>query len=71
MPTRCPVVFLTRIAAVPGAFALRANSEVLQMSHNLAPVIAAIRRPLQRYSAALVELVGWIRATFTIRGRLR
>jgi hypothetical protein len=48
-------MFLTRVATVPGGLALRANLELLQMAHNLAPFNAAILPPLQRFSAKLVE----------------
>jgi hypothetical protein len=48
VPTRIPVLFLTRVAAVPGGLALRANFEVLQMSHNLARFVEAVLSPLQR-----------------------
>ena len=34
VPTRCPVLSLTRVAAVPGVLALRANFEVLPLAHN-------------------------------------
>jgi hypothetical protein len=60
MPTRCPVLFLARVAAVPGGLALRANLEVLQPAHNLAPLVAAILGPLQRLTTKQVELAAWI-----------
>ena len=44
VPTRSPVLFLTRGAAVPGGLALRAHFEVHQTAHNLAPVVEAILR---------------------------
>jgi hypothetical protein len=50
VPTYCPVLFLTRVAAVPRAFALRADFEVLKMAQNLAPGVEAISRSLQRDS---------------------
>jgi DNA-binding response OmpR family regulator len=50
VPTRIPVLFLTRGATVPGVLALRANFEVLKKPHNLAPVVAAIRSPIRRDS---------------------
>ena len=49
VPTRCPVLLLTRGAAVPGFLALRANLEVLQKAHDLAPLVEAILSPLQRF----------------------
>ena len=55
VPTRRPVLFLARAAAISGGLALRANFEVLQKAHNLAPVVPAIRRPLQRFSAYRLE----------------
>ena len=61
MPTRRPFLFLTRIAAVPGGLALRANFEVLQMAHDLAPDVAAMISPLQRHSAKRIERVEWIK----------
>jgi len=60
MPPRGPILFLTRIAAVPGGLALRANLEVLQKPLYLAPVIAAILSALQRSSTEHLELVDWI-----------
>ena len=57
VPTSSPVLFLTRVAAVPGGLALRANLELLQMAHNLAPFVLAIRSPLQRYATTLLELL--------------
>ena len=60
MPTRSPVLFLTRGAAVPVDLALRANLEVLQLAHNLAPVVAAIFVTLQRCSAKRGECACWI-----------
>ena len=55
--THIPVLFLTRVAAVPGGLAQRANLEVLQLAHNLAPcVVVAIVTPLQRFSAKPVGL---------------
>ena len=60
VPTSSPVLFLTRVAAVPSGLALRANREVLQKAHNLAPVVAAILSPLQRCSAKPDELVDCI-----------
>jgi hypothetical protein len=44
-------MFLTLRTAVPGGLALRANLEVLQMAHNLAPIVEAISTTLQRLSA--------------------
>ena len=55
VPTRCPVLFLTRGAAVPGGLALRADFEILQYTDNLAPVVAAIIAPFQRCLAAPVD----------------
>jgi hypothetical protein len=46
MPTRCPVLFLTRVATVPGGLALRANFEVLTMALNLASFGETIVVPL-------------------------
>ena len=60
LPTRCPVLFLTHVAAVPGGLALRANFEVIQMAQNLAPVVEAMLIPLQRAYAEHIELVNWI-----------
>ena len=60
VPNRIPIHFLTRVAAVPGGLALRATFEVLQKAHNLAPVVDAIRSPLERFSAELVEHVDCI-----------
>jgi len=57
VPTRCPVGFLTRVAAVPGDLALRAHFEFLLWAHNLAPVVLAKRSPLQRFSAKPVKHV--------------
>ena len=48
---------MARVAAVPGGLALRANFELLQKAHDLAPIVIAIVRPLQRFSAEIVELV--------------
>jgi hypothetical protein len=53
-------LFLTCVAAVPGLLALRANFEVLQKAHNFATVVDAIITPHQRFSAKLVEHVGWL-----------
>jgi hypothetical protein len=62
VPTRIPVLFLTRVAAVPGGLALRANLEVLQKALNQAPFVAAILAPLQRFCAQLVKpLVDWVK----------
>jgi hypothetical protein len=53
--TQFTVLFLTRDAPVPGGLAQRANLEVLQLAHNLAPcVVIAIVTLLQRFSAGLV-----------------
>jgi len=63
VPTRGPVLFLTRIAAVPGGLALRANLEVFEMAHDLAPFVLAILISLNRHSTKLVEFchpVDWI-----------
>jgi hypothetical protein len=46
VPTRIPVLFLTRVAAVPGGLALRANFEVLWLAQNLTPFVAAKLTPL-------------------------
>ena len=54
VPTRRPILCMARIAAIPGGLALRADFEVLQLSHNLATVIAAIISPLQYFSAEQV-----------------
>jgi len=51
VPTRGPVLFLTRVAAVPGVLTLRANFEVLQKAHNLAPFVLAILSTHQGCSA--------------------
>ena len=51
VPTRGPALFLSRLAAVPGSLALRANFEVLQMAHNLAPTVQG--RTLVHVSAQL------------------
>jgi len=56
VPTRRPVLFLARIAAIPGGLAFWANFEVLQLSQNLAPVVAAIPSPLQCFSAEQLQL---------------
>ena len=61
VPTRCPVLFLTGVAAVPGGLALRANLEVLPKADNLAPVVAAILSPIQRISAKPVEFGDWVK----------
>ena len=61
VPTRIPVLILTRGAAVPSCLALRADFEVLQMAHNLAPVVVTKLSPLQRYCATLLELLLRIR----------
>jgi len=55
-----PVGFLTRVATVPGGLALRANLELLQKAHDLAPLVDAIRTPLQRVYATPVERFGYI-----------
>jgi len=60
VPTRRPVLFLTRVATVPGGLALRANLEVLQKAHNLTLVVVAKLAPLHHSSAKLVESVDWI-----------
>jgi hypothetical protein len=57
VPTRIPIHFLTRVAAVPGDLALRANLEVLQTANILAPFVATVRSPLQRFSAHLVHYI--------------
>ena len=57
VPTRCPVLFLARITAVPGGLALRANFEVLLKAYNLTPVVDAKYAPLQRHSTIHVELL--------------
>ena len=57
VPTRRPVLFLTRIGAIPGDLAPRADFEVLQMAQNLAPVVVAIRKPLHRCYAKLFERI--------------
>jgi len=57
VPARCPVLFLTHVATIPGGLALRANLEVFQKALDLAPVVDAIRTALQRLSAELGELV--------------
>jgi hypothetical protein len=44
--------------------ALRANLEVLQKAHNLAPFVDAIRSPFQRASAYNVEHVDLIVSPF-------
>ena len=55
--TQFPVQFLTRVAAVPSDLAQRANFEVLQLAHNLAPcVVVAIVDSLHRLSTKLVGL---------------
>jgi hypothetical protein len=51
-----PVLFLARVAAVPGGLALRANLELLQMAHNLAPFVLTIRSPKQRSATTRLEL---------------
>jgi hypothetical protein len=48
MPARIPVLFLTRVAAVPGVLALRANLEVLRMAQNLASMVPTIIGPFER-----------------------
>jgi len=58
--TRGPVLFLTRVAAVPGGLALRANLEVLQLAHNLAPLVVAILSPLQRPATKRIEKIDWM-----------
>jgi hypothetical protein len=60
VPARSPILILARCAAVPGDLALRANLEVLQRAHNLAPVVVAILIPHQRLSANFVEHSEWI-----------
>ena len=60
VPTGGPVLFLTRGATVPGVPALRANFEILQMAHNLAPLVEAKLSPLHRCSAHQVEPADWI-----------
>jgi hypothetical protein len=57
VPTRCPVRFLTCVAAIPGGLALRANLEVFQKAHDRTPVVATIITPLQR---DVTEPVDWI-----------
>ena len=47
VPARRPVLFLARVAAIPGVLALRADFEVLQLCHNLTPVVLAILISLQ------------------------
>ena len=64
MPTRCPVLFLARGATVPGGSALRAEFEVLQLAHNLATVVVAIRNPLRRSYAAIGKLLNYIMPPF-------
>ena len=53
---RMPVLFLTRVAAVSGDLALRANLEVLHMAHKLAPLVNAIYSPLQRSPTQISEM---------------
>jgi len=60
VPARSPVLFLTRGAAVPGGLALRANFEILQMAHNLAPLVAAKSTPVQRLYAEPFEEADYI-----------
>jgi hypothetical protein len=50
-----PVLFLARIGTVPGDLAPRAHFEVLQIAHNLAPVVDAIPTPLHRENAKRFE----------------
>jgi hypothetical protein len=57
VPTRIPILFLTRGSAVTVRFALRANFKVLQMAHNVARFVVAIVTPDQRFSANRVEFV--------------
>jgi hypothetical protein len=59
VPTRYPVLFLTRGTAVPGVLALRANLEVFPLPHDLATVVKAKLIPLQRPLAQIVERVDW------------
>ena len=59
VPARRPILFLTRVAAVPGSHA-RATFEVLRLSHNIAPFVVAILSTLQRLSAKPLEIVDWI-----------
>jgi hypothetical protein len=45
---------------VPVGLALRANFEVLQVAHNLAPFVETILTPLHRFFAKGVELGAYI-----------
>jgi len=60
VPTRGPVLFLTRVAAVPSGLTLRADFELLQKALNLAPLIVAILIPLQRRSTKCLEQINSI-----------
>jgi hypothetical protein len=61
MPTGCPVLFLTHIAAVPSMPALRAIFEVLGMAQNLAPVFQGLKNVvhwLDVYEHHLMDTLG-------------
>jgi len=56
VPTRCPILFLTRTATVAGGLALRAHLEVLQVADHHAPGVLTVLTPFQRSLAEYVEV---------------
>ena len=54
VPTRIPILLLTRFAAVPGGFALRANFELLQKTHNQGLTVVHVRAQLEQLQETIM-----------------